>query len=134
MNARADIQKRIRVRGVVQGVGMRPFVYRQATELGLTGSIRNDAEGVAIEVQGAAAPIAALIERLRAAPPPLARIDSIEVDDGTGGSQAHGFRIIDSRRGRIATALGADTAICSECLAELFDPADRRYRLSLIHI
>ena len=131
--ARADVHKRIRVRGVVQGVGMRPFVYRHAVELGLSGTIRNDAEGVAIEVRGAAAPIATLIDRLREAPPPLARIDSIEVDDETAGSQADGFRIIDSRDGRVTTALGADTAICADCLSELLDPQDRRYRYAFIN-
>jgi hydrogenase maturation protein HypF len=133
VNARVDVRKRIRIRGVVQGVGMRPFVYRQAVELGLSGTIRNDADGVAIDVQGGALPVDALIDRLRAAPPPLARIDSIEVVDGAPDGQSRGFRILHSRRGRIVTALGADTAICPECLAELFDPTDRRYRHPFIN-
>lgn len=124
--------RRIRVRGQVQGVGFRPFVYRLARELGLAGWVRNDAEGVEIQVQGAVHVVAALLDRLQAEAPPLARIAALEVSDAPRG-EARGFVIEESRGGNANTAVTPDTAVCADCLAELFDPADRRWRYPFIN-
>jgi hydrogenase maturation protein HypF len=120
----------LRVRGVVQGVGFRPHAWRLANELGLAGWVRNDAEGVEIALSGNASSIERFIERLRAEAPPLARIDAIERCAGAPGEGAsgEGFAILDSASGEVRTAIGPDAAICTDCLAEVFDPAHRRYR------
>jgi hydrogenase maturation protein HypF len=117
----------IRVRGRVQGVGFRPAVWRLATELGLPGEVLNDADGVLIRVAGSEAEISRLIERLTAAPPPLARIDCIETRPiALPGTAA--FRIGDSLAGPTRTEIAPDAAICAECAHEVFDPFERRYR------
>ncbi|MGD0631340.1 MAG: carbamoyltransferase HypF, partial [Terracidiphilus sp.] len=121
------------VRGVVQGVGFRPFVYRLAQEEGLAGSIGNDTDGVAIEVEGPEARVEAFLGRLRTEMPPLARIDAIAVRelDATG---AVGFRIVASEvLGRVSTGIPADAATCADCLRELLDPTDRRYRYPFLN-
>lgn len=118
---------RIRVTGIVQGVGFRPFVWRLANELQLSGWVRNDAQGVEIAAQGAKAHVAALIERLRADAPVLARIDSVQLKPAPR-EPLNGFKIADSAGGPAATAIGPDVATCPDCLAELFDPANRRWR------
>ena len=122
------ICQRIRVSGVVQGVGFRPFVWRLARELALTGWVRNDSRGVEIEVCGAAEQVFNLVERLQREAPPLARIDSVKAHKARLDKVADDFVIIDSRGGRAATMIGHDTAVCSECLAEMFDSASRRWR------
>ncbi|MFW6089229.1 MAG: carbamoyltransferase HypF [Gemmatimonadota bacterium] len=116
------------VTGIVQGVGFRPFVYRLACELDLTGWVRNDAAGVTIEVEGPAAAVRAFGERLIGEAPPLSAIEGCEAHDlaplGTTG-----FEIRSSDRGDRPSALvSPDTATCDDCLRELFDPDDRRYR------
>lgn len=125
---------RIRVRGLVQGVGFRPFVYRLASELALDGSVRNDGEGVQIDVQGPGAAIDALVARLRSEAPPLARITQIERAPRPALQPARpGFAIVGSARGAVATGIVPDAAVCRACLAELFDPADRRWRYPFIN-
>jgi hydrogenase maturation protein HypF len=121
-------RRRIRVRGVVQGVGFRPFVYRAAIELGLAGSVRNDGAGVEIDVQGRDAAVAELLARLERAPPPRARVDAVEVEACVPEAGRHGFVVSESRDTSTTTAIGHDTATCDACLAELCDPADRRHR------
>jgi hydrogenase maturation protein HypF len=121
-------RRRIRVRGVVQGVGFRPFVFRAATELGLAGTVCNDGAGVAIDVQGAAASLRELAVRLERAPPPLARVDAIEIEECAPEPGRSGFAVTESRGSRATTAIGHDTATCPKCLAEMFEPGDRRYR------
>lgn len=114
----------LRVRGLVQGVGFRPYVWRLARELDLNGWVRNDAAGVTIAVDGARA--AEFIARLPRELPPLARIDGIDSEPGeVGGAD---FVILDSEAGPAATAIGPDAALCPDCLAELCDPANRRWR------
>ncbi|WP_296526548.1 carbamoyltransferase HypF [Rhodoplanes sp.] len=112
----------IRLRGVVQGVGMRPFVFGLAERFALSGSVRNDAEGVLIEAEGQG--LDAFVAALAAEAPPLARIDVIERSMlvPTGG---RGFVIAESVGGRAATRIPADAATCDACLDELFDPASR---------
>ncbi|HJW25382.1 MAG TPA: carbamoyltransferase HypF [Rhodocyclaceae bacterium] len=119
---------RIRVRGLVQGVGFRPYVWRLARDLGLDGWVRNDGEGVDIEARGGAAALAALLERLPREAPPLARIDTVESRPLAAADGAAGFAILESGAGSLATAVGPDTAICPECIADICDPGSRRWR------
>lgn len=118
----------IRVSGVVQGVGYRPFVWRLARELGLAGWVRNDSRGVEIEVRGAAAQVSQLIDRLRHDAPPLARVNSVTTRESEPEDSGNNFVIIDSRGGRVATMIGHDTSVCRDCLSEIFDPGNRRWR------
>jgi hydrogenase maturation protein HypF len=121
------VRRGVLVRGVVQGVGFRPFVYRLALEEDLAGFIGNDTDGVTIEIEGPVARVDAFLKRLRTEAPPLSRIDSIEVREiaATGGV---GFRIVASEvLGRVSTGIPADAATCGDCLRELLDPRDRRY-------
>ena len=123
----AQAAARFRVRGQVQGVGFRPFVYRLATELGLSGWVRNDADGVEIEVQGTTISIEALRHRLESEPPPLARVDEV-IAAPAGITPRHDFVILESRAGHAHTAITPDAATCPACLSEIFDPSNRRYR------
>ncbi|WP_227982317.1 carbamoyltransferase HypF [Nocardia spumae] len=118
---------RLLVRGVVQGVGFRPFVYTTAAELALTGSVANDSAGVTIDVEGTPAALTEFADRLRLRPPPLAVIESVERVElpPRGGT---GFRIADTTRGTGRTFASPDVAVCADCVRELRDPADRRYR------
>lgn len=124
--------RRIRVRGLVQGVGFRPYVWRLANELVLNGWVKNDGEGVDIEVHGAATAIAALLERLPREAPRMARIDQIECCDSecydSTTAARDGFSIIDSGGGPVGTAIGPDAAICPDCSADLCNPHGRRWR------
>lgn len=130
----ATLERRaIRVRGAVQGVGFRPFVYRVAHELGLVGWVFNDAEGVAIEVQGSADTLATFELRLRSDAPPLSRVESLVASQRPVSAAEAGFQILASRRGAVRTSIPPDSAPCDDCLAELFDPADRRHRYAFIN-
>ncbi len=116
---------RVRVRGLVQGVGFRPHVWRLATRDDLTGFAFNDQDGVLIEVQGK---VDAFMSDLVAQAPPLARIDDIEAEARPLAVDESEFVIRDSaRNGPARTAITPDMAVCDTCLAELFDPAGRRY-------
>jgi hydrogenase maturation protein HypF len=118
---------RLAVRGAVQGVGFRPFVYRLATELGLSGWVNNDARGVTIEAEGDPAALEAFTARLQRELPPLAAIHALErawiAPEGVIG---FAIRASDGG-GPIAALLLPDAATCPECLAEVRDPADRRH-------
>lgn len=118
---------RVRVRGLVQGVGFRPHVYGLARRHGLAGWVLNDSEGVLLEVEGEdrAAFMVDLVEQA----PPLSRIDAVEMEPALATGEA-GFTIRQSAAGGAAlrTAIGPDSAVCTDCLAEMFDPAARRYR------
>ena len=119
---------RVCVRGVVQGVGFRPFVYTTAATLGLSGSVRNDSAGAIIEVEGNTADINDFLRRLRDHPPPLAIVESVVSEDipVLGGT---GFTIADtSHSGAGRTLASPDVAMCADCAAELRDPANRRHR------
>ncbi|MFF3619541.1 carbamoyltransferase HypF [Streptomyces sp. NPDC002467] len=121
-------RRRVVVRGVVQGVGFRPYVYTRATGLGLAGHVTNTPEGVVAEVEGAPAAVAAFCERLASDAPPLAVVDAVDHCElpVAGGA---GFTIVASRSGGPArTLVSPDVATCADCLAELADPADRRHR------
>ena len=129
----ADVRQRFTVTGVVQGVGFRPFVHRIASELGLAGFVGNDSGAVFLEAQGDRARIDEFANRLRAQAPPLARISTVSVVEvaleTACGSE---FRIVSSQAAAGAkapkTPIPPDIAVCDDCVAELFDPDDRRYR------
>lgn len=127
------VARRLRVRGVVQGVGFRPFVYRYARSLGLVGWVRNDGGGVEIEVQGSEPLVEAFTRGLVAEAPPLARIDAVEPEVIPPEDGRRDFAILPSAGGTVATAIGPDVGVCPACLAELFDPADRRWRYPFIN-
>ena len=118
----------LRVRGVVQGVGFRPHVWRLARALNLEGWVCNDAEGVLIALSGLPANINEFIRRLSLEAPELARIDAIERNAGEDIYTGKGFVIRESQAGTVRTSIGADAATCDNCLKEIFDPTDRRYR------
>jgi hydrogenase maturation protein HypF len=114
-------------------VGFRPFVYRLASEEALTGFIGNDTDGVTIEVEGNLARVEAFLARLRSEAPPLARIDSIAVRAMTPSGET-AFRIVASEvLGRVSTGIPPDAATCPDCLRELLDPNDRRYRYPFLN-
>jgi hydrogenase maturation protein HypF len=119
--------RRLRVTGTVQGVGFRPFVYRVATGLGLTGEVSNGTAGVTIDAEGTTEALDALLDALRHEPPPLARVTDIDV----GRVALHGypgFRIVPSDDdGTVEVPVSVDVGPCGACLAELSDPADRRF-------
>jgi len=128
-----EVRRQIEVSGIVQGVGFRPYVYRLATGRRLRGTIRNTSAGVTIEIQGPAETVQDFVERLPAEAPPLARITSVAVHDlPSNGDQD--FCIVHSHEGEeVRTLISPDVAICPDCLRELFDPNDRRYRYPFIN-
>jgi len=119
---------RIRVRGLVQGVGFRPTAWRIARELDLAGRVRNDGEGVLIEAWGAADRLDALVRALRERCPPLARIDAIERVPLDGASAPAGFEIEDSAATAPHTGVVPDAATCPACVEDTLSPFSRRYR------
>ncbi|OIJ65263.1 carbamoyltransferase HypF [Streptomyces mangrovisoli] len=122
------LRRRVVVRGVVQGVGFRPYVHNLATSLCLTGHVTNTADGVVAEVEGAPAAVTHFCDRLAADAPPLARVDTVDHHDVPAAGDT-GFAILASRSGGPArTLIPPDTATCAACLRELADPADRRHR------
>jgi len=121
--------ERIRIRGLVQGVGFRPMVWRVANGIGVSGQVINDGEGVLIEAWGTAEALDELCRKIHAQCPPLARIDSIDrAALARPARREPGFRIASSQASAVHTGIVADAATCPACLAEIFDPADRRYR------
>ena len=127
-NSSSVLCQRIRLAGVVQGVGFRPFVWRLARELRLTGWVRTDAKGLEIEVRGHGEKIDLLVDRLQREAPPFSRIDSLHRRAAEASAPAEDFAILDSLGGRSATMIGPDTAVCRACLADMFDPKGRRWR------
>jgi hydrogenase maturation protein HypF len=128
MKALTHERRGITVRGIVQGVGFRPFVYALARRHGLSGTVRNDADGVRIEVEGAPEELERFVQALEEDAPPLAMVETVlwqplaTLGDGE-------FRIEESREGLRRQALvSPDVATCDDCLAEFLDPTDRRYR------
>lgn len=130
-----DDRRRIRVRvtGVVQGVGFRPFVYRLATSLDLGGHVLNDSRGVLLEVEGGPGEVDRFLERLPAEAPPLASVEDVRPDELPPRGE-DGFEIVESEDEHPPSALvSPDTATCADCLDELYDPGDRRYRYPFIN-
>jgi hydrogenase maturation protein HypF len=123
----------IRVRGVVQGVGFRPFVFRLAHANSLAGWILNEAGGVDIHVEGSEPALETFLSELASRPPEAAQIAGIDVQpsDAIGLSE---FSIREScRNGHLSTRISPDLPVCPACLAEMFDPVDPRYRYPYIN-
>lgn len=125
------IRKHIQISGIVQGVGFRPFIYRLAHEHGLTGWVRNTPGGVEIEVQGIPEAVAGFAGLISSEAPPLAVIGSIRGQEIQTGHDLD-FVILPSADGVADVQVAPDSALCSECLNELFDPHDRRYHYPFI--
>lgn len=128
----------IHVTGIVQGVGMRPFVYREAMAHGICGWVLNAGDGVHIEAHAPADALDAFVAALSEHAPAAARVERVDVADlGPGGWSAadeRGFRIVASQDQTAHTTLvSPDIATCDDCLRELFDPADRRYHYPFIN-
>jgi hydrogenase maturation protein HypF len=128
-----QVRRQIEVSGIVQGVGFRPFVFRLAENRQLTGTIRNTSAGVTIEVQGPAQAVDEFVACLPAEAPPLARITSVTTREIHTTPDDTTFRILSSQAGEARTLISPDVAICADCLKELFDPTDRRYRYPFIN-
>ena len=123
----------IKIRGIVQGVGFRPFVYAQAVRCHLTGWVRNSSGGVEIEINGIGVDITAFLESFHHDLPPLARIDLFEVVPSQAQSFPS-FAIIPSKANpNDFIPISADISICDDCTRELFNPLDRRYRYPFIN-
>ncbi|NJD08151.1 MAG: carbamoyltransferase HypF [Methylococcaceae bacterium] len=123
----SEIAESIRLEGLVQGVGMRPTVWRLARELDLRGSVQNDGSGVLIRLWGEPARIDRFLPMLTAALPPLARIDRINRSVWAPHQPPADFAIESSAAGDVHTGVAPDAATCSRCLADVLDPADRRH-------
>ena len=127
------VRRQIHVTGTVQGVGFRPFVYRSAVRLGLAGSVVNDGRGVVIEVEGSSEAVDALAREVRDHPPPLAHVRDVHVSELAVQGDA-GFVIgTTDDTGPVQVPVAVDSAPCDACLAELADPADRRYRYPFVN-
>ncbi len=127
------VRKAIDVSGIVQGVGFRPYIYRLASERRLVGSICNTAAGVSIEVQGSPAAVEDFLTRLPVEAPPLARILAVTVRELPCNGD-HDFQIVTTHRGEpVSTLISPDVAVCADCLREMLDPADRRFRYPFIN-
>lgn len=120
------------IEGIVQGVGFRPFVHRQAARLGLSGWARNTAAGLELELEGPEAALDDFQNILRTAPPPLAVIEKVQVQPVPPTGE-RSFSILPSREGAAATLVSPDLAPCPACLAEMNDPQGRRYRYPFIN-
>lgn len=118
--------RRVRVQGIVQGVGFRPFVFNLATRLGLDGAVRNTTSGVEIEVEGADGAVSEFLAGLVAEAPPLAHIDELHVHDAEPRGR-RGFSIDRSRDGEGSLPVSPDVAPCPACLREILDAGDRRF-------
>ncbi|MCG6893485.1 MAG: carbamoyltransferase HypF [Desulfobacteraceae bacterium] len=125
--------QRIRINGIVQGVGFRPFVYRLAHELDVRGEVSNTASGVTILAEATAAALSAFRRRLESDLPPLARITEISVGRESRRGFTH-FRIVESDAGNGRdTLISPDVSVCDACLREMTDPADRRFGYPFIN-
>ncbi len=129
-----DIQRqRVLIEGIVQGVGFRPFVYQIARKWRISGWVRNDSRGVTVEAEGPLPRLAGFLWALRSDIPPLASVSRFELTPlpATG---AEGFVILTSEAGiEPAAQIAPDSTVCGDCLGELFDPKDRRYRYPFVN-
>ncbi|WP_233576060.1 carbamoyltransferase HypF [Saccharopolyspora rhizosphaerae] len=128
-----QVRVSVRVEGVVQGVGFRPFAHGLATRLGLGGHVGNDSDGVFVEVEGDRSAIEKFLDSLQTEAPALAVVDAVRSEEIAPVGEAE-FRIVASPTGgQTNTLVSADSATCEDCLAELHDPADRRYRYPFVN-
>jgi hydrogenase maturation protein HypF len=129
----ATIRTAIRVEGIVQGVGFRPFVYTLATGLGLGGFVGNDVDGVFVEVEGPSAAVREFLHQLERDPPPLARIERVTATTVAPRGTTSFAISASGPPGPRRTLVSADTATCRDCLRELADPDDRRFGYPFIN-
>lgn len=120
----------LRIRGVVQGVGFRPFIYNLAQRYELSGWVLNDGNGVSVEIEGQET--AAFLSSLKTECPPLARIDDFSINE-IPLQHGHGFSIRASQSSQVSTTIPPDSSVCPDCLAELFDPNSRYYRYPFLN-
>lgn len=132
LSAVSICRKKIKISGVVQGVGFRPFVYALANKYKLRGFVLNDGEGVAIEAQGENENLVAFLREIESAAPPLSRIDALRVED-IECSVDDGFCIVQSQKNVLTTMLSPDMSICDDCRREMFDKKNRRYLYPFIN-
>jgi hydrogenase maturation protein HypF len=124
----------ILVRGIVQGVGFRPYVFSLAKQCSLRGQVLNSTTGVVIDVEGTGGQIEKFIHDIKTNPPPLSVIDSVERRDSHADTTYRDFRIVESlNEDDKLVPISADMATCADCLNELNDPEDRRYRYPFIN-
>lgn len=128
-----SLRKAVDITGIVQGVGFRPFVYRLANQCDLSGFIANTPAGVSIEVEGVPEKVDEFLLRLPQEIPPLAKVTAIRSRDIDSLGE-RSFRIISTQLGQSAnTLISPDIAVCEDCLQELFNPRDRRFRYPFIN-
>lgn len=128
------IRASVRVNGIVQGVGFRPFIHRQIARYGLCGWIRNTSQGVELEVEGDPGGVESFIREIPQKCPKLAVVESVEWERLPAPANYPDFRIIPSEKlPERRTLISPDTCVCDDCLRELFDPRDRRYRYPFIN-
>ena len=124
---------RIEIRGIVQGVGFRPYVHKMVEKYGFSGWIRNTSYGAQLELAGSRRALLHFLDDLKKYPPPLALIEGVEYT-AVEAREYSGFRIIESERsGHMETLVSPDVGICADCARELLDPADRRYKYPFIN-
>jgi hydrogenase maturation protein HypF len=127
------VAKWLKVNGIVQGVGFRPFVFQLARKYELKGEVANTSSGVSIHVEGLAEHVASFEADLAAKAPPLAYV--VDISSQTGTVKHHpDFAIVKSKgESEMSTLISPDVSVCQDCLAELLDPGDRRYRYPFIN-
>ena len=123
---------RIQVKGIVQGVGFRPFVYKEALILSLKGFVLNGGNGVVIEVQGSSVAVDRLVHKLRHNAPPLSKVDSITITDITCQDE-DSFSIKHSKHGKVKTMVSSDISMCNACKEEMHNPKNRRFQYPFIN-
>ena len=130
----SSIRYRIRLAGQVQGVGFRPYIKRLADQMGLSGTVANTTDGVTIEIQGERDACDVFVSAIRDGGPPAAVVTSFELSLICEGSDCDGFHIASSvEEGSRSTILPPDLAICADCLREMRDASDPRFRYAFIN-
>ncbi len=130
----ADIHADIKIKGIVQGVGFRPFVHRLVLDCGLSGNVKNTSFGVSLSLEGEKDKIISLAKEIRENAPALAFVENVEVSFSEKLKGFRGFEIIESEEGEIRrTLISPDVATCPDCLRELYDRENRRYRYPFIN-
>ena len=124
---------KVRIQGIVQGVGFRPYIYKLANRNRVAGWVRNQADGVEIEACGPDRQVTDFVRAITAKPPPLARIVNVQVEE-LSYEELPPFRILESHQSQPRVALiSPDVCTCEDCLRELLDPGDRRFRYPFIN-
>ncbi len=129
----SDTTIRLLIRGIVQGVGFRPYLHRLAEKYRIAGWARNTSSGLECLLQGQSEAVNHFLCEMKSAPPPLAVIDAVEVSPVSEAGRYTAFTIEESRTDGGATLVSADIAICDDCIRELYTPSDRRYRYPFIN-